>query len=270
MESRMLLDGLRRRWLTVALHDVAPATWPRCQRVLAALREVADVPVTLLVVPAYHGQCSAQPSFESALSERLAAGDELALHGYFHCDPQVPTGIVDWLRRRVYTCEGEFAALPADEAAERIHLGQRWFAANGWPLVGFVPPGWLLGDGAWLALRANRDLLYTSTLTHLHLLPAGARLRAPSLSYSVRTGWRRLCSLAWNPAVARAAAALPLLRVGLHPDDAEDAAVRRSWQQCLARALEDRRVVTKAAFAREWAAALQATVPTPRPALYTP
>jgi predicted deacetylase len=266
----MLPSEFEGRWLTVALHDVAPSTWPRCQRVLAALREVADIPVTLLVVPAYHGTCSAQPAFEAALGERLAAGDELALHGYFHCDPQAPSGIIDWLRRRVYTVEGEFAALSAEEAAERIHLGQRWFAANHWPLSGFVAPAWLLGDGAWLALRANRDLLYTSTLTQFHLLPAGACLRAPSLSYSMRSGWRRLGSLAWNPALARASSALPLLRVGLHPDDAEDATVRQSWQRCLARALQDRRAVTKAGFARAWAAALRAATPAPRPALDTP
>lgn len=266
----MLSDMFDDRWLTVALHDVAPATWPHCQRVLAAVREVADIPVTLLVVPAYHGQCSAQPAFESALSERVAAGDELALHGYFHCDPQAPTNLTDWLLRRVYTVEGEFAALSSDEAAERIHLGQRWFAANRWPLSGFVAPAWLLGDGAWLALRANRDLLYTSTLTQFHLLPTGDRLRAPSLSYSARSGWRRLCSLAWNPALARGAAALPLLRVGLHPNDADDPSIKRSWQRCLAHALANRRAVTKATFARAWAAALHAATRAPRPALNTP
>jgi predicted deacetylase len=258
------------RWLTVALHDVAPATWTRCQRVLAAIRDVADVPVTLLVVPAYHGECSAQPTFEAALNERRAAGDELTLHGYFHCDPQAPCGVVDWLRRRVYTVEGEFAPLSADEAAERIHLGQRWFAANGWPTKGFVAPAWLLGEGAWAALRTNRDLLYTSTLTRFHLLPAGVSLRAPCLTYSARTSWRRLGSIAWNPLIGRAAAAMPLLRLGLHPSDADDATVRRSWQRCLERALASRRAVTKAAFAQAWSASMQARPAAAQPALGTP
>ena len=65
------------RWLAVSMHDVAPATWERCQRVLAAIREVADIPVTLLVVPAYHGQCSAQPAFEAQMTARSHRGDEL-------------------------------------------------------------------------------------------------------------------------------------------------------------------------------------------------
>ena len=258
------------RWLTVALHDVAPATWARCQRVLAAVREVADIPVTLLVVPAYHGMCSAQPDFEAALSDHARAGDELALHGYFHCDPLAPCGLIDWLRRRVYTVEGEFAMLCEREAAERIHLGQRWFAANGWPLSGFVAPAWLLGAGAWLALRARRDLLYTSTLTRLHLLPASDSVRAPCLTYSARTAWRRAGSLVWNPLLARSVDPFPLVRLGLHPNDAEDDGVRRSWQHCLARLLESRQAVTKAAYARAWAnvtkGSARSTQPSPRPA----
>jgi hypothetical protein len=262
------------RWLTIALHDVAPATWARCERVLAAVREVAEVPVTLLVVPAYHGQCSAQPGFEGQLHARLGAGNELALHGYFHCDPQAPCGVVDWVRRRVYTLEGEFATLCEREACERIHLGQRWFAANGWPLAGFVAPAWLMSAGAWAALRANPDLVYTSSLTRLHLLHAVQSLRAPCLTYSTRAAWRRIASLAWNAGLLRATTGSPLVRLGLHPDDAEDRSVRHSWQRALERLLRDRRAVTKADFARMWAESLQhAPAPArrvPPPALETP
>jgi hypothetical protein len=115
---------------------------------------------------------------------------------------------------------------------------------------------WLLSDGAWAALRASRDLLYTSTLTRLHLLPAMASLRAPCLAYSTRSGWRRLGSRTWNRVLVRSTASLPVVRLGLHPDDADDPAVRHSWQRCLARLLEDRRAATKEEFARAWAASL--------------
>jgi predicted deacetylase len=260
------------RWLTVALHDVAPATWDRCARVMAAVREVADVPLTLLVVPAYHGRCSAQPAFEAQLGERLAAGHELALHGYFHCDPQTPSNLTDWVRRRVYTVEGEFATLCEREACERIHLGQRWFAANGWPLAGFVAPAWLMSDGTWTALRSNRELSYTSTLTGLHLLPLVASLRAPCLTWSTRAAWRRVGSLAWNGTLVHAARSMPVVRLGLHPNDADDPAVRRSWQKCLGRLLEDRCAVTKAAFARAWGDSLRrsAARAAPPPVFQTP
>lgn len=246
-------SGDTRRWLCVSLHDVAPATWASCQRVLDAVREVADVPLTLLVVPAYHGACSAQSGFERTMSAQLAAGHELALHGYFHVDPHVPSDIVDWFRRRVYTAgEGEFCGLSAEEARERLILGRRWFAANNWPLSGFVAPAWLLGTGAWKALRETHGLQYTSTLTQMVMLPEARAMRAPCLTYSVRHAWRRPASIVWNTWLARVAADAPVLRLGLHPHDAECNAVRRSWQRLLQRALQDRTAVTKAEFVRHW------------------
>lgn len=241
------------RWLCVSLHDVAPSTWPHCLKVLEAVREVADVPVTLLVVPAHHGSSSAQPEFEAAMSAQLAAGNELALHGYFHVDPGVPSGVVDWVRRRVYTAgEGEFCGLSETAADERLTLGRRWFDANDWPLAGFVAPAWLLGAGAARALRARNDLQYTSTLTELIVLPEAYAIRAPCLTYSVRQAWRRPASLAWNTLLARLTRQVPVLRLGLHPRDAEFKSVRRSWQRLLERALSERVAVTKADFIHRW------------------
>lgn len=243
------------RWLCVSLHDVAPATWASCQRVLAAVREVADIPVTLLVVPAYHGECSAQPEFERAITSQLAAGHELALHGYFHLDPHVPSDIVDWVRRRIYTAgEGEFCGLSEQEARERLTLGARWFAANGWPLAGFVAPAWLLGCGAWKALHGHDGLQYTSTLTKVIVLPESHAIRAPCLTYSVRSTWRRPTSIIWNTVLSRITRSSQVLRLGLHPSDAEFPSVTRSWQRLLERAMADRTPVTKAGFVRQWRA----------------
>ena len=241
------------RWLCVSLHDVAPATWTSCQNVLAAVREVADIPLTLLVVPAYHGECSAQQEFEDAISAQLAVGHELALHGYFHLDPQVPSGFIDWVRRRIYTDgEGEFCGLSEEEARERLTLGARWFAARGWPLAGFVAPAWLLGAGAWRALRARAGLQYTSTLTKLIALPEVQAIPAPCLTYSVRSAWRRPTSIVWNTVLSRITHNAPVLRLGLHPYDAESQAIRRSWQRLLERALADRVAVTKAEVVHQW------------------
>ena len=247
--------GLPQRWLCVSLHDVAPATWPSCQKVLDAVRAVADIPLTLLIVPAHHGQCSAQPEFERAISAQLAAGNELALHGYFHVDPHVPSDLVDWIRRRIYTAgEGEFCSLSEDEARERLTLGARWFTANGWPMAGFVAPAWLLGAGAWRALRARDGLQYTTTLTKLIVLPEAHAIHAPCLTYSVRSAWRRPTSIVWNMLLSRVTHGSQVLRFGLHPHDADSRPVTRSWQGLLERALSDRKAVTKAEFVRQWRA----------------
>ena len=220
---------------------------------LSAIREVAEIPLTLLVVPAYHGQCSAQHEFEQAITTELLAGQELALHGYFHLDPQVPSDVIDWVRRRIYTAgEGEFCGLSEEEARERLTLGARWFAARGWPLSGFVAPAWLLGSGAWKALRTQNQLQYTSTLTQLIALPELRPIPAPCLTYSVRSAWRRPTSIVWNTLLSRITENAPVLRLGLHPNDAESLSVRRSWQRLLERALTDRTPATKADFMRQW------------------
>src|SRR5215218_4701026 len=42
----------------IELHDVAPATWPECALILAMLDQIGNIPVTLLVVPNFHGRGS--------------------------------------------------------------------------------------------------------------------------------------------------------------------------------------------------------------------
>ncbi|PPE69790.1 polysaccharide deacetylase family protein [Caldimonas thermodepolymerans] len=238
--------------LCIVLHDVAPTTWAACCRVLDAVGELTPGPLTLLAVPRHHG-APRSLAFDTQLTVRLEAGDELALHGYTHRDDGRPLGPVDWLMRRCYTAgEGEFAALGHEAALQRLVAGARWFQANGWPLHGFVAPAWLLGRGAWSALRAMPLLRYTATLRHLHALPQGPALAAPSVVYSTRAAWRRATSVAWNAWQGRWMQQALLVRFELHPHDADHAAVRRSWQQLLARELAYRRVVTVAGFVDAW------------------
>ena len=118
------------RSLCVSVHDVAPHTWLQCERLLQAIRAVADIPLTLLVVPAYHYHPVADAArYDRLLEHRLSLGDELALHGYTHLDEgAAPTGWRDKFKRQFYTQgEGEFAALGADEARQRLAWGLEWF-----------------------------------------------------------------------------------------------------------------------------------------------
>ncbi len=238
------------RSLCIVLHDAAGSTRPACMRTLAAVREVAgDAPVTLLAVPQYHGEAPA-PEFDAWLGERVRRGDELALHGLTHRDESAPKGAVDTLRRRHYTrSEGEFWPLSPEEAGARMDVGIAWFARHRWPLAGFVAPAWLMGAGAWSAIAA-RPFEYTATLRQLVHLPQRQALASQSVVYSTSSGWRRLGSLAWNAAVARFERGNSVLRLELHPRDADFNAVRRSWQKILERALRDRTPATVAEFMR--------------------
>jgi len=58
-------------------------------------------------------------------------------------------------------------------------------------------------------------------------------------------------SLAWNAGVDLLERRNPVLRIELHPRDADFAPIRRSWQRILGRALHKRRPATVAEFMRK-------------------
>jgi len=239
------------RAVCISLHDVAPATWPACRQLLRFLDELQAGPVTLLVVPDYHrrGGLEADSAFCRALDGRLARGDELALHGYFHLDDAPPPrSPAAWARRRLLTAaEGEFAALSATEARRRLRQGSELFRRLRWPLAGFVAPAWQLGPAARAAL-SEFPLAYTTTREALWRLPDWRPVRSPSLVYSVRAYWRRKMSVWWNEALLRRLAAAPLLRLSLHPADAAYPEVLAHWRSLIERALGDRQPYTKAGW----------------------
>lgn len=243
--SRTRDDGAAPAY-SVSIHDVAPATWQACRELLA-LVECFAVPASLLVVPHYHGgtRADADQPFAAALRARLARGDDIVLHGYYHHDDgPAPRGVAEWLRRRVYTAsEGEFDALDANTARQRLVAGCQCFARLGLPPpLGFVAPAWLLGHGAREAL-AGSDFRYTSTRDSLIRIADGALIAAPSLVTATRSTWRRLASIAWLRARLAALAERPLIRVALHPADARHADILALWKATLAQLSATRRPV---------------------------
>ena len=266
--------------LCVSIHDVAPATWDDCARLAAALRSVADIPFSWLVVPRYHDRLDDDAAMRAGLDAALARGDELVLHGYTHLDTEARA---DNLRQRflrgVYTRrEGEFAALPAGEARRRIELGLDWFRERGWTASGFVPPAWLMGEGAWDALE-DFDFAYTTTFARFHLLggvgrqhktgglgkrfghmetlperlvntPGGPALFAPSLVYAARNRSGRLLSPIAAGLAARWQAGAPLVRLSLHPPDVRHPRLLAHAQRLVAQLLTTSQAVTKDSCAR--------------------
>jgi len=237
------------RGLCIAIHDVAPGTWPECAALLGMLDRLGpSLPVTLLVVPDYHraGRVDAAPGFLRAVDAHVAAGAEIALHGYYHLDEApAPRQPAAWLRRRLLTDgEGEFAALTTEEAAARIARGRATLEACGWHVAGFVPPAWLAGEAAGMAIR-RCSLGYTSSRFGLTRLSDGASISAPCITASARSPWRRLGSRLWLAAMEAATAQAPLLRVALHPADARDPGILRRWARLIERLLLQRRPLTK-------------------------
>lgn len=253
--------GARRpvKALCISIHDVAPATWGRCARLIEHLDRAGPFPLTLLVVPHYRGVPSEDPRFLEALRARVARGDELALHGWTHVDDRPVPGALQGLKRTVYCDrEGEFAALDAREAADRVARGIDWFRGHGFALHGFVPPAYLMADRARSVLAAM-PFDYTARLGSLELLPEGARIASPPVMYSARSALRGAMSLGWNGLLGPALAPRPLARVGLHPIDVEHPSLVRQAERLIERLARDRAAMTKAGFAALWRRARIAT-----------
>lgn len=237
-----------KRGLCIAIHDVAPTTWPECEILLAMLERIGRLPIILLVVPEYHrgDRVDHSPEFVRGVNKVVAAGGEVALHGYYHLDEAPPPRtFTAWLQRRMLTDrEGEFAALSYTEAQARIERGQSLLASCGWNVTGFIPPAWLAGEGTRDALRRS-SLSYTSSHFALQRLADGARINAPCITASARTAWRRLGSRAWFTAMTMATSKTPLLRVALHPADAQYPTLVNQWQRLIEHLLADRTALTK-------------------------
>ncbi|CAI8700324.1 putative deacetylase [Pseudomonas sp. IT-347P] len=239
-----MAESINQPAVLLVLHDVAPATWADYQPFVAAVDALGTVPMTWLVVPDFHRRnaLDAHPAFRRVLDERVARGDELALHGYFHDDQEpAPTTARDWFMRRVYTHEGEFYRLSREPALARLRAGIDVFQRYDWPLHGFVAPAWLMSDGTRQALR-ELPLSYTSDPQHLYRLPEFTAINAPGLVWSARSAWRRgLSKLVCEQREQRWRQA-PVIRLGLHPVDMRHRFSRDYWLHTLERLLMEGRV----------------------------
>jgi predicted deacetylase len=165
------------------------------------------------------------------LQDLEAQGHELVIHGYFHKRPRRNgERLAQRFLTQFYTDdEGEFYDLDYDEAFRRISQAREEFSRAGITPRGFVAPAWLLGTEAERAAVAA-EMEYTTRLTGVRDLRFGQSFHARTLTYSVRSGWRRVASLAWNAALARQLGGARLARVSIHPPDLEYPEI---WQQIL-------------------------------------
>lgn len=233
--------------LVASIHDVSPRTVQRTERILADLAKEGCGTTSLLVIPDHHGtgRISRDAAFVKWLGDRVAEGHEAVLHGWCHRrEYRVADGFFKKLITQSYTAgEGEFFDLTENEACERLGWGISEFSNCGVRATGFIAPAWLLGADAERAVR-ELGFEYTTRIATVSDFTNGRVHRARSLVWSVRAGWRRACSLAWNGLLARALRTAPLLRVGIHPPDWDHAAIRRQITGLVSNALAGRRPMT--------------------------
>jgi len=239
--------------LVVSVHDVAPATQKRAAEIITELAHHGVAVCSLLVVPNYHhrGNFTEDRGFVRWLQELEAKGHEIVIHGYFHQRPARAdeTASEEFFTRFYTKGEAEFYDLDYDEAFRRIEQARGEFTAAGLTPRGFIAPGWLLGaPGEQAAVDA--DLEYTTRLTGLRDLRSGDNFPARTLAYSVRSGWRRMTSLAWNNLLVTRLAEAPLARISIHPPDRDYPEIWDQILQLTDRLMQNRNATTY----RDWIA----------------
>jgi hypothetical protein len=208
--------------LVVSIHDIAPENREVIGTIIAQLGRLGVRVSSLLVVPHYHHRkaVSDDPEFLKWLRSLEQQGHEVVIHGYFHSRPRkAAESLRQRLITRIYTQdEGEFFDLPYDEARKRIEKAAGIFTSAGLQPRGFIAPAWLLNPEGERAAR-DAGMEYTTRLRSVLDLRSGHSFSARSLVYSVRNGWRRSVSLAWNRTLLQTMSDHGLLRLSIHPPD---------------------------------------------------
>jgi predicted deacetylase len=217
--------------LVVSLHDVSPLTQSLCEEILVELRASGINQVSLLVIPDHHGRApiSESPEFQRWLTRAVRAGHEPVLHGYYH---RRERGKADSVLRRLttefYTAgEGEFYNLSKKEATVLLQRGLADLSFLPRKISGFVAPAWLLGAQAEVAVR-ELGFLYTTRLSKVRVLGGNVEIGSQSLVWSTRARWRASMSLIWNRSLSCCLGDAPLVRISIHPPDAQHPMV---WKQ---------------------------------------
>jgi len=237
----------RIRAVVVSIHDVSPATRDRTEQIIEDLAASGVDRLSLLVIPDHHhrGLISSDPTFVQWLQDQCGRRHEAVLHGFYHIrGAEASDGPWKRLITQSYTAgEGEFFDLGEEEAFDLLMRGKSSLEECGVSPAGFIAPAWLLGPDAEKAVR-RAGFAYTTRIGTFTDLETNRVLRSRSLVWSVRAGWRRLCSLGWNAWVWEREAANDLLRIGIHPPDWNYRAIRNQILNLSRRAAQERTPMT--------------------------
>ena len=233
--------------LVVSVHDVSPLTQPDCEGMLQDLAEAGVRTTSLLVIPDHHRRApvSTAPAFQQWLTALVAQGHEPVLHGYHHLRDRRPGETLrDRWTTKLYTAgEGEFYDLDQEDASRLLRQGLADLGFLPRPIIGFIAPAWLLGNGAKIAARTC-GFHYTTTVHGVENLVTGRYLSSRSLVWSTRTAWRRWASLRWNDRLDRRLRQRELLRIGLHPPDRRYPEIWKQVLEIVRRAARERQALT--------------------------
>ena len=197
--------------LLASIHDVGPRSEREVEQLAALLAGLLGGPrFAMLVVPDHWGEAplARAPAFQRRLRDWADAGVEMFVHGWFHQDRAVHTGLAALKARHMTASEGEFLGLPRAIAARRMADGRALIEdIIGRPVAGFIAPAWLYGDGARAALAESGFALAEDHFRVWQPATGHVLARGPVVTWASRSRSRQRSSLAFAA----------LARTGLQP-----------------------------------------------------
>lgn len=220
-----------------SIHDVAPQTLEQVAELRQMIAAYAGpVPISLLVVPRYHGADWWHETARSWIEDAAGGGDEIVLHGYEHRSPDGRDG-AEFLR-----------GMPEPCVRSRLERGLARLVDLGLRPVGFIAPAYAHPAALGRALRAL-PVGWWATRTEVYA--GGTRVRLWSLGLGTSTAWRRATSPTAARLALRVASPAAALRLDLHPADLGSSSLRNTARALITGLLEqDRRVTTHGVLVR--------------------
>lgn len=212
------------RQLVVAIHDVAAPFEGAIRAQLDLLAAIGVRRVSLLVTPDWHGDAPLRdaPGLVELLQAQVAAGSQLALHGYTHQPEPGAAFTGPWLRRlraRLFARDAaEFLTLAPEEAEALLRQGLDDFEQAGLPRpTTFCAPGWLSNTTAEAALT-RAGLRYLIGMFGVRDLWSDWRIQTPAVGYMGAGSMQELGVQTLNRLVRwTALRTAPVACVYLHP-----------------------------------------------------
>lgn len=243
--------GTPGRRVVISVHDVGPSNLAAVRWLLDRLDALGVGSRVLKVIPNESGRApiAEDRDLVALLREEAAHGSEIVLHGYTHRVAGALHGsALDRLKALLFAGgSAEFLSLSKEEAAERVEAGQAALEEVGLHPIGFCAPGWL-GDGDLRGLLRQRGFRYCLTFAAVHDLRRGARWTIPAVGYMGAGPIQERLVGVERALVVGGSAALPVLRVFLHPQGAERSAACAAVLGALERLLRRRTPVSYAAL----------------------
>ena len=199
----------------LSIHDVAPHTLERVEKIIDKLPEKAHKHLILLVIPGL----SWQKEQVETLRQFQKQGFILAGHGWYHKAKNIRSFYHKCHSLFVSRDVAEHLSLNENEILEMMQRNRSWFAEHELDIPDcYVPPAWALGNISRSALQQSGFRYIETTGGYIDSTSKQSKT-FPLIGFEADTPLRKYTLLAWNKINAMLSSKTKPLRISIHPYD---------------------------------------------------